>query len=92
MASERIEFMIDSVNLTWKTISILRVTINLDDEGNETGRNNHRCGFAPGQIEEVKQFLGVESSPEIDYLNAVWTAEVINAYQQMILASQQEQI
>ena len=72
------------MNPEYKTVSIRMDTVIKEDEL-EISRSSHRCGFGPGDILKVKEYIGVESSPEIDYLNAVWVTEVIAAH----LASQE---
>lgn len=65
------------INPNTKTVSIAKVTVILRD-GVEVSRSEHRCAFYPGQIDAVKVYIGADSSPEIDYLNAIWTQEVID--------------
>lgn len=67
------------INPNNKTVSVAIVTAILKD-GVEISRSEHRRAFGPGQIEDVKDYIGVNSSPEIDYLNAIWTQDVIDAY------------
>lgn len=43
-----------------------------------------RCCFAPGEIDKVKAFIGLEESPEITYLNTIWDQAAIDAYNQSI--------
>lgn len=62
-----------------KTVSIAMDTIILRN-GGEISKSRHRCAFVPGQIEAVKEYIGQESSPEITYLETIWTQEVINEY------------
>jgi hypothetical protein len=66
-----------------KTVSIAKITVILKD-GIEVSRSEHRCAFAPGQIEDVMKYVGTKSSPEMDYLNAIWTPSVIAAYNELI--------
>lgn len=40
---------------------------------------NTKC-FWPPDIEEVKEYLGAQESPEISYLQSKWTQEVIDEY------------
>lgn len=91
MLEERQEIIIDNINVTTKTISIAKDTVVLRD-GVEITRDRNRCAFFPGQIAEVKAYMGVDdSAPEIVYLNAIWTQEVIDAYNAYLeqLAAQQ---
>lgn len=77
---EKIETIIDNINTTNKTISIAKDKVVLKDDV-EIARQRHRCAFAPGDIEAVKEYLGIEESAEIDYLNAIWTEQVVADYQ-----------
>ena len=78
---------LDNVNLQTGTLSILKREYTLDD-GLITDHQDIRRAFVPGQLDAVKQFLGVDESPEIAYLESLWTPDVIAAYQQQ-LASQE---
>lgn len=80
MFEEVIEYTIDNINLANKTISIIREVV-IKKDNTEISRMRHRCAFVPGEIEKVKEYLGTQASPEIDYLNAIWTPEVIKNYQ-----------
>ena len=79
MLTQQNIYNFSDINPTYKTVSIVNVTIILNDNV-EIARSSNTMAFAPGQIEAVKSFIGVTSSPEIDYLNAIWTQDVINAY------------
>lgn len=80
MLQQQIQYTIDNINLTTKTISIAKDTKILDGSV-EIASNRERKSFVPGQIEDVKSYLGESSGPEIDYLNAVWTTDVISQFQ-----------
>lgn len=80
MLTETIQYKITDLDLTTKSISIARDTVVMKD-GAEIARNRHRCAFVPGDIEAVKEYMGVTESAEIDYLNAIWTQEAIDAHQ-----------
>lgn len=67
------------INPITKTISIAKDTI-VKKDGIEIARNRHRRAFAPGDIEKVKEYLGIDTSPEIIYLESIWTQEVIDNY------------
>jgi hypothetical protein len=43
-----------------------------------------RRSFFPGDIERVKEFIGKDRSPEIDFLNASWTQQVIDEYNESL--------
>lgn len=61
------------------------------DNGVETMRQPKDVrGFVPGQIEQVKAYIGMEESPEITYLESIWTQEVIDAYNAFIQSQEQE--
>lgn len=73
-----------------KTVSIAHVTI-IKRDGEEISRTKlHRRAFAPGDIEEVKTYLELETSPEIEYLNSLWTEEVVAQYQAHLAAQEEE--
>jgi len=71
------------VNLLNKTVSIALNTI-IKENGIEISQSRHRCAFGPGDIEQVKEYIGSTEGPEIDYLNAIWTQDVIDAYNNSI--------
>lgn len=73
--------IIDTINTTTKTISIQKQTvIKNNDVVIATGEPIRRA-FVPGEIDEVKVFTGWnDETPEIIYLNSIWTEEVIDAY------------
>lgn len=54
-----------------KTVMIIISSLILRDDV-EIARTSNSMTFSPGQINEVKLFLGTESSPEIDYLESIW--------------------
>ncbi len=75
------QITIDSIDTTYKTISLKIVTIVLNDNVEIARSEPWRRAFFPGQIEEVKSVTGwTNESPEIIYLNSIWTQEVIDAY------------
>lgn len=75
--------VIDTINPNTKTISIMKESI-IEEDGVEISRTNHRCAFAPGDIEEVKKYMVCEKCPELDYLQAIWTDDVVKAYKESI--------
>ena len=84
MLEEKIEIIIDSFNITNKTISIAKFSTIYKD-GLIVSRNViDRCGFVPGEIEKVKAYIGMNSEPEIKYLESIWTDELIKQYQEFI--------
>lgn len=78
MYTEEITFSITDINSN-KSISIAMDTT-LYNNGVQVNKTRHRCAFIPGQIEAVKAYTGWVDCPELDYLNAVWTQEVIDTY------------
>lgn len=62
-----------------KTVSVAIDTIIYRD-GVEISRERNRRAFVPGQLDDVKAFIGVNESHEITYLEAIWTQEVIDEY------------
>jgi len=79
LTEEKLQPIFDSINPNNKTVSILMQTV-IKRDGVEISTENHRCAFIPGDIEKVKAFLSLESSPEIDYLASIWTDEAIGLY------------
>ena len=70
------------INPSTKTVSISLISV-FKDNGVEIGRNPlHTRAFHPGEIEEVKAYIGVSESPEITYLQTIWTQDVINAWEE----------
>jgi len=76
--------ILTDINPNTKSVSIAIDTVVLRD-GVEIARERLRRAFVPGEIEDVKEFVGVESSPEIEYLEAIWTTEVIEAFNASLL-------
>lgn len=81
MLTEESTFVIQDVNPETKTISVTILLI-VKRDGVEIARSSNTRAFAPGQIEDVKTYIGVTDSPEITYLESIWTQEVIDAYAQ----------
>lgn len=52
-------------------VSIISTNV-VKRDGVEIAREATMHSFFPGHIEAVKEFCGVEDSPEIQYLNTVW--------------------
>ena len=81
--------IIDNINPYNKTISIAMDRVIVDANGNQIAKVSRvRRAFVPGEIEQVKEWLGATESPEIDYLSAIWTPEVIAAYQELLNAAE----
>ena len=76
------------INPNNKTISIAIDTVILKN-GEEIARERNRMAFVPGEIDKVKNFIGATEGPEVDYLNAIWTADVIAAHQALMEAEGQ---
>ncbi len=85
--TENQEIIIDNINLTNKTISIAKDNV-IKKDGVEIARERDRRAFVPGDIMAVEVYIGLSDAPEIDYLNAVWTQDVISAYNAMIADQQ----
>lgn len=62
-----------------KTVSIAYDKVAVDDDGTEYLKDkNHRCGFVPGDLEKVKEYIGQGVHPEwIALLDSYWTEDVI---------------
>jgi len=72
------QFNLDIEN---KTISLAFETV-IEENGEELARKRHRCAFVPGDIEKVKQFMGLgDTNKHIKYINSIWTQAVIDRYQ-----------
>lgn len=76
---ESYEIIIDNINIINKTISIAKDTI-IKKDGIEVAKKRNRRSFVPGDIEAVKSYMEMTEGPEIDYLNAIWTEQVISDY------------
>lgn len=76
---------IEITDINPKTLSVSIVIIKNIEENDGFAR--HRAAFIPGEIDKVKEFLGVDTSPEIDFLNSLWTDEVIAKYQKLLEAN-----
>lgn len=83
MITERVlPALFTDIDALYKTVSICKRTQIIKD-GSVISESRDRRAFVPGQIEDVKTYLGVTDSPEINYLNDVWTSEVIENYQSL---------
>lgn len=81
ITKEILPAIFDTINPISKTVSVLVRTV-YKDEGVIVSSNDMRRAFVPGEIEKVKDWIGLQESPEIAYLESVWTPEVIQAYEQ----------
>lgn len=79
MLTETIEIILDSINTSNKTISIAKDTI-IKKDGIEIAAQRDRRAFTPGDLELVKDYMGLEEGAEITYLESIWTQEVIDNY------------
>lgn len=79
MLTEESFYSIHDVNPQNKTISITIHTI-VRRDGIEIARSSNTRAFQPGDIEAVKEYIGVTESPEITYLESIWTQEAIDAW------------
>ena len=80
LTSEQI-IIIDAINATTKTISVQKQVIIKNDDVIIAMGAPERRAFVPGEIEEVKLYTGWDdTTPEIIYLNSIWTQEVINEW------------
>lgn len=84
MLEETIEIILDNINTSNKTISIAKDVV-VKKDGVEIARTRDRKAFVPGDIDAVKVYIGTEESPEIDYLNVIWTEQVISEYEESLL-------
>lgn len=79
MYTEEILASFHDINPQTKTISITAITI-VKKDGVEIARASNTRAFQPGDIELVKAYIGVNESPEITYLESIWTQEAIDAW------------
>lgn len=86
MLEQRTEYKVE-INFSNLTISVAKITIILND-GVELSRSIHRAAFVPGEVQLVKIEMGIgDGDPFIVFLNAIWTPEVVQAYNDMLAAS-----
>lgn len=79
LTEEKVLGAIDIEN-TLKTISIALDTVVLRD-GKPIAKTRHRCAFVPGELDKVVEYTGLSpDSPEITYISAIWSPEVIDTY------------
>jgi hypothetical protein len=75
------------INPNNKTVSIAIETV-IKKDGIQIAKSRERRAFVPGQIEDVKKYIGQTQSPEISYLDSLWTDSVITAYSDSLNASE----
>lgn len=83
MLTKEIKLSKFEVNPENKTISIRKDEI-IKENDVELARKSHRCAFVPGELDKVKEYMGLEDGPEIAYLESLWTEEAIQAYQDIL--------
>jgi hypothetical protein len=92
MLTEEIEIILDTINITRKTLSAAKHNV-VKKDGIEIARNLiDRMAFVPGDILKATEYLGAGYENEIAYLNSVWTPEVIAAHEALVAAAQQEDL
>lgn len=79
LTEEILDPIFTDLNPNTKTVSIAIDSI-IKKDGEVIARNRSRRAFVPGQIEQVKDFIGLQESPEIIYLESIWTQDVIDNY------------
>jgi hypothetical protein len=79
MLTQESIYSFHDMNPVNKTVSITKVTI-VKNDGIEIARSSNTRAFQPGDIEAVKEYIGVSESPEITYLESIWTQEAIDAW------------
>lgn len=79
MLTQEFIFSFHDMNPQYKTISISKLTI-IKNDGIEIARSSDTRAFQPGDIALVKEYIGVDESPEITYLESVWTQEAIDTW------------
>jgi len=87
LTEETLQPIFTDINSNNYSMSVAIDTV-IKRDGVIISRSRDRRAFVPGQIEDVKSYTGMTEGPEIDYLNAIWTQQVINDYNAMIAAQQ----
>lgn len=64
---------------TESNIASIRTDTIIKENGVEISRSFHRCTYVPGDIDIAAKCLGIDS-PEIAYLNLIWTPEAIEYF------------
>lgn len=73
------------IDLENNTVSVRKDYVIVDDAtGEVVARDLHRRAFIPGDLEKVKSYIQKQSGKEIDFLEKMWTPEVIEAYNRKI--------
>lgn len=70
------------INMGSKIVSIA-LDIKIIEEGTTLVESRHRCTFAPGQIEDVKKYIGKKTGSEITMLKSLWTKEAIEEHKKL---------
>lgn len=73
LAEKELSPLMHFIDADAKTINISKQTAILRDDV-EIAREVNAMTFSVGQLDEMKRFLGVDSSPEIDYAKQLWSA------------------
>ena len=88
LTERKLQPIFTDLNPNTKAVSVAMDTV-IERDGVEVSKSRDRRAFVPGDIEGVKAYSGLDDkSPEIVYLNAIWSAEVIAAHQALV-ASQE---
>jgi hypothetical protein len=74
--------VIDQITVTENGIVLYREATKILKDGNEIAKTYHRTSLSPGQD------LTDQPANVVTICNAVWTAEVIAAYQAQVAAQQ----
>lgn len=87
--TEQLKFKKLDIDIENWTISIAFVPI-ITKDGDEYIRGKvHRRAFVPGEIDAVKEFTGLgDNSKHIQYINSLWTPEVIAEHQAKVLSDE----
>jgi hypothetical protein len=84
LTEETLQPIFTDINPNNKTVSIAMDTV-IKRDGVEISKSRDRRAFVPGDIDVVKEYTGLTTGPEISYLEALWTAEVIAEYEASIV-------
>lgn len=70
-----------TINLKHKTVSVEKTTVITDENDIEIVKQTSLHGFDPVDIDRLKNFTGLDDTNiHINYIDSLWTQEVIDAY------------
>lgn len=85
MLTQQEQIVMENINATTKSLTISKIMVIFNDAVEISRGEPLSCAFIPGQIDAVKAFTRWDdTTPEVIYLNSVWTQDVIDAYQLLL--------